>query len=158
MKQTFFKIFYFFPKIRVDLKATLILLIVSLFTFYCIMLLVISVGHYVVLNASVQWGSTDLVSIWPSKYHEIFCTQTLNVNAAIIAFYWDCKFHIFEEADAVKQLIREFIIKGSQSDSLRFSNLLRFWYQKKACIFLITPWWIFQLKNVQFGRCYWKYD
>ncbi len=32
------------------------------------------------------------------------------------------------------------VLKGAQSDCLRFfSNLRRFWYQKKAHIFLITP-------------------
>ena len=33
-----------------------------------------------------------------------------------------------------------FVIKGARSDRCRFfSNFQRFWYQKKACIFLITP-------------------
>ena len=36
--------------------------------------------------------------------------------------------------------ISEQVIKGARSDHFKFfSNFQRFWYQKKACIFLITP-------------------
>ncbi len=45
-------------------------------------------------------------------------------------------------------------IKGARSDHFKFfSNFRRFWYQKKACIFLITPgefygWKMYRLEDI----------